>query len=147
MNQSAAKIAHHFLSAVWDGNPPDESELIAALDQLLYNSHSVPFADCAEIDLDPPDRDYPELFKAVSVRFPALGYYPVVDPLETIDDEQTLADAIDDIADITNDLREVIWRDENLGADDAAWYFRLMYFHWGNHARRLSMYLHARQHG
>ncbi|WP_108810268.1 hypothetical protein [Sphingorhabdus sp. Alg231-15] len=147
MKQSAAKIADHFLTVVWDGNPPDDSELSAALDQLLYHSHSVPFADCAEIDLDPPESDYPKLYKEASARFPTLGYYPVADPLETTDDKKTLADAIDDIADITNDLQEVVWRDENLGAGDAAWYFRLMYFHWGNHARRLSMYLHARQHG
>ena len=147
MNYSAAKIAHDFLSVVWEGNPPDDAELIAALDQLLFNSHRIPFANCAETELEPPDVDGPALFKEVSARFPALGSYPVADPTASIDDDKMLADAIDDIADITKDLREVIWRDENLGADDAAWCFRLMYFHWGRHARELSLYLHARQHG
>jgi len=147
MNQSAAKIAHDFLSVVWDGDPPDNAELSAALDQLLYNSHSIPFADGTETYLAPPDTDYPTLFREASARFPTLGNYPVADPLESIDDEKLLADAIDDIADITSDLREVIWRDENLGAEDAAWCFRLLYFHWGRHARGLSLYLHALQHG
>lgn len=73
--------------------------------------------------------------------------YPIADPLAPIDDEKMLSGAVDDIADITMDLREVIWRDENLGKDDAAWYFRLMYFHWARHARELGLYLHARQFG
>ncbi|MES2988066.1 MAG: hypothetical protein V4808_09185 [Pseudomonadota bacterium] len=73
--------------------------------------------------------------------------YPVADPLAPIDDGKMLADAIDDLADMTRDLREVIWRDEILGPDDAAWAFHLLAYHWGGHARELGLYLHARQHG
>jgi hypothetical protein len=71
--------------------------------------------------------------------------YPVADPLGSISEDTTLGSAIDDIADVTRDLREVVWRDQYLGSDDAAWFFRLMHFHWARHARELGLYLQARQ--
>lgn len=58
-----------------------------------------------------------------------------------------MSDALDDLRDITLDLREVIWRAERLGLDDAHWYFHLHFFHWGRHMRELALYLHARQFG
>ena len=147
MARPPAYIARDFLAVLWDSPAPDEATLSRALDRLLFLSHEVPSEDCAEEDLDPPSVDGPSLYREVASRFPDLSMYPVADPLGPIDEETTLADAIDDIADLTRDLREVVWRAENLGSNDAAWYFRLMYFHWATHARRLGMYLHARQSG
>ena len=60
-----------------------------------------------------------------------------------IDGNFVLGDAIDDLCDIANDLSEVLWRWEHLGADDAHWYLRLMYMHWGWHMRELQSFLHA----
>jgi hypothetical protein len=147
MTGVAASIANEFLSVVWDGSPPDNETLLRALDRLLSRSHEVLNAHCADDDTEPPTTDGPALFQAAALRFPKFGMYPVVDPLASIDDDKMLACAVDDIADITRDLREVIWRDEHLGSDDAAWCFRLLYFHWARHARELSLYLHARQFG
>lgn len=147
MTGSAASIANEFLSIVWDGCPPDDKVLLAELDRLLSRSHEVPYADCAEEDVEPPVTDYSALLQAAAQRFPNIGMYPVADPLASIEDEKMLACAIDDIADITRDLREVVWRDEHSGPDDAAWCFRLLYFHWARHARELSLYLHARLFG
>jgi hypothetical protein len=55
-----------------------------------------------------------------------------------------VGNAIDDLTDISGDLREVLWRYETLGADDALWHFHFLFLiHWGQHARELSLYLHA----
>lgn len=147
MKLSAADLARDFLSVVWEGEKPTIEVLSQSLDKLLAQSHEIAFADCAEEDRDPPTIDGSALYQEVAARFPDLGMYPVADPLAPIDDDKMMTDAIDDIADITRDLREVVWREENLGASDAAWCFRLLFFHWGRHARELSLYLHARQFG
>lgn len=55
-----------------------------------------------------------------------------------------VGDAIDDLADLTLDMREVVWLADHVGVDDAHWSYRLHFFHWGRHARELSLYLHAR---
>jgi hypothetical protein len=147
MTLSAAEIAQDFLSVVWDNKTPTIEVLSQSLDRLLARSHEIAFAECSDEDRDPPKIDGPALYQEVAARFPDLGMYPVADPLGPIDDKKMMADAIDDIADITRDLREVIWREVHLGASDANWCFRLMFFHWGRHARELSLYLHARQFG
>jgi hypothetical protein len=51
----------------------------------------------------------------------------------------------DDLADITSDLREVLWCWENTSEADAAWHFRFLYqIHWGRHLHNLRSYLHMR---
>jgi hypothetical protein len=142
---TAVSAARSFLDIVWGDRVPDEAALAQALDALLAASHGVAPSAGADADLDPPDIEYQSLYAELGRRFPDLGYYPVADPVGSIDDGPTLADAIDDLADITRDLREVLWRGENAGPDDADWCFRLLYFHWGGHARALSLYLHARR--
>jgi hypothetical protein len=144
---TAADVAQDFLSVVWDGEPPSIEELSRALDRMLYLHHGIALADCAEDDRHPPVIDGPALYREVAARFLDLGLYPISDPLALVGDGDMVADAIDDIADITRDLREVVWREQHLGAGDAAWCFRLLFSHWGRHARELSLYLHARQFG
>lgn len=144
---SAAEIAHDFLSVLWGGDVPTIEILAQALDRPLARSHDVGMADCADEDRDPPPVDGTALYRDVARRFPDLGMYRVTDPLASIDEALMIADAIDDLADITRDLREVVWRDTHMGANDAAWSFRLLYPHWGRHARELALYLHARSWG
>lgn len=146
MSQSAADIASEFLAVLWDGEAPDDATLSRALDRLLARSHDVGGGHPAGSDDDPPEPDGP-LYREVGDRFPDYGMYPIADPIAAFDDDRMLADAIDDIIDLTRDLREVVWRDTHRGPDDAAWYFRLLFFHWAAHARGLSLYLHARQFG
>ena len=120
MSEAAAEIAREFLAVVWEGDAPDDATLLRALDRLLSRSHEVPFANCADADDEPPAADGPALFQEVASRFPNYGMYLVVDSLAPMDDDKLLADAVDDIADITKDLRAVIWHDETFGLDDAA---------------------------
>jgi len=96
-------------------------------------------------EVEPPREDWRSLSKGVAERFPAYGYYPVADLTASPGEAAMTGDAIDDILDITLAMREVVWRAENFGIDDAVWYFRLDDFHWGRHARELALYLHARQ--
>lgn len=80
---------------------------------------------------------------SIGHRFPNLGLYGVTSPAE-ISSSVMVGDAIDDILDIARDLSEVIWRYDNLGADDAHWHFRFLFeHHWGEHLRDLARHLHA----
>lgn len=124
--------------------PNDINGLVRALDDLViaYN-RSDDVADDEEYQT--PPTNYTALSAAAARAFPDLGWYPVVDPRETIEQDPSLADAIDDIADIANDLSEVLWRLENTSIEDAIWYFRFSYeTHWGDHLHQLRVYLHAK---
>ncbi len=137
--------ARRFLALVEDGRPPSTEQLARALDELAMAYHHTPEGDPAHKDHKPQSREFSELFGRYSGRFPNLGFYPVTDPSGLLSAEPMVGDAIDDLADITQDLEKVIWRFENVGADDAHWYFRLGYqIHWGRHLRELALYLHAR---
>ena len=141
----ALQAARKFLSVVWNGPAPTDAALAAALDRLVAVYHDTPDADSSDTELDPPKQDGTALYKEVAARFPDYGLYPISDPTASVEDAAMLGDAIDDLADLTLDMREVVWLAENVGVDDAHWSFRLYFFHWGRHARELGLYLHARQ--
>ena len=143
----AVDAARQFLAAVWEGEPPTDEALLFALDRLLEAYHHTPDAGPSETDEEAPRAGGPDLYKAVADRFPAYGMYPVSDPIGSIEDAAMMGDAIDDLADLTLDLREVVWLADHIGLNDAHWFFRLHYFHWGRHARELGLYLHARRFG
>ncbi|HUE79504.1 MAG TPA: DUF5063 domain-containing protein [Sphingomicrobium sp.] len=136
-----------FLALLNDGAAPSGRELARALDQLAMAYHEAPDGDPAEEDRESPTHgfeNYKERYAKLGKRFPDYGYYAVADPMKPITQESLVGDAIDDLADIAGDLEEVVWRFENLGADDAHWHFRFLFeIHWGMHLRELSLYLHA----
>lgn len=76
--------------------------------------------------------------------FRATELTPLADPTKSLDDALMMADAIDDLADLTSDMREVVWIAEHLGIDDAHFTFRVLFSHWGQHVRELSLYLCGR---
>lgn len=125
------------------GRGSDEA-LLAALDLLVAAYHKTPEAGPSDADLEAPRQDGASLYKEVAERFPHYGLYPVADPAAPPESEAMVSDAIDDLMDLTLDMREVVWLADHLGVDDAHWSFRLLFFHWGRHARELSLYLHAR---
>ena len=78
----------------------------------------------------------------IRARFPDLGLYGTVFGID-VPGEAFIGDAIDDILDITNDLKQVLWRFDCFGDDDANWHFRMLFeIHWGQHLRALAYYLH-----
>ena len=139
------EAATHFLDVVWKGEPPTDADLLAALDRLVMAYHGTPDAGPSDSDLEAPPHDRPALYREVASRFPDYGLYPVSDPTASFGEAGMTSDAIDDLTDLTSDMREVVWLAQNVGADDAHWSLRLLYFHWGRHARHLALYLHARQ--
>jgi hypothetical protein len=143
--QSALKIAKAFLDVLWADPPPGDQELAIGLDRLLAATHDVDVVERVDVYTPSPTGDWQALYKEIGARFPDYGYYAVASPLEVVADACMTGDAIDDLADITKDLREVLWRGEALGSDEATWHFRFAYeTHWGRHARELALYLHAR---
>ncbi len=143
----AVEAARQFLSAVWEGELPTDEALLLALDRLVEAFHHVPDVGPSDTDVEAPRAGGAALYREVAARFPAHGLYPVSDPIASVDDAAGMGDAIDDLADLTLDMREVVWLADHVGLDDAHWSFRLHYFHWGRHARELALYLHARQFG
>jgi hypothetical protein len=140
----AIEAARHFLAVVWEGEPPTDEALLAALDRLLAAYHDTPDASPSDKDVEAPREDGTSLAKKVGARFPDFGFYPVADSTKPLEGAAMMGDAIDDLADLTLEMREVMWLAEHQGVEDAHWHFRLLFFDWGRHARELSLYLHAR---
>jgi hypothetical protein len=104
----ALQAARKFLSVVWNGPAPTDAALAAALDRLVAVYHDTPDADSSDTELDPPEQDGTALYKEVAARFPDYGLYPISDPTASVEDAAMLGDAIDDLADLTLDMREVV---------------------------------------
>jgi hypothetical protein len=135
-----------FIALITEGTPPSEAALARSLDELALAYHHCPHG--APADDHPEVPDFHPQYGELGARFPEFGYYSSADPATVLDDEPKIGDAIDDLMDIVRDLREVLWRHDALGADDAHWHFRLLFqIHWGRHLRELSLYLHAKQFG
>lgn len=146
MKQSPAiDAARNFLNTVWDGIPPSDATLAVALDRLFIAYHDIQPVEVTHSDLAPSEQEWKPLYDEVAKRFPDYGLYPILDPLEVYDPTLMMANAVDDIADITKDMRATVWLGKHLGLDQAHSAYAQFYFHWGQHARELSLYLHARQ--
>jgi hypothetical protein len=90
------------------------------------------------LKLNPQIDSAPETRDRLAFACQHLGADPVSEPPA----EPTSGDPIDDLADIVGDFRDVIWRHENVGPEEALWYFHFQ-AHWGRRLRELSLYLHA----
>ena len=123
-----------------------EAKLTLALDRLALAYH---FSDCKFDEGEYPNaprKDYDGLRQVVERVFPEYGKYntPSEISLNAGEAEMYVGDAIDDIADIANDMFEILWLWENTSVDDALWHFRFGYeSHWGLHLRCLQLYLLA----
>ncbi len=117
--------------------------LARSLDELALSYHDTPEGEPCDSEDEPP----PEIrvtHADIATRFPDLGFYGTVFGVD-VPGEALVGDAIDDILDITNDLKEVLWRFDRFGAEDAHWYFRMLFqIHWGEHLRGLAGYLYWR---
>ena len=146
MSSATIDRARHFVDRVLQAVPPPSmAELAALLDDLARAYHDCPAGDVTDADFDVPRRGA-ETHRVVRQRFAGFGLYAVADPLVPVNEAPLVADAIDDLGDILNDLFEAIDTYEMLGADDAHWIFRFSYrCHWGAHLRQLAVYLHFKQ--
>ena len=137
-----------FLSGVDDTSQSESDSidaLIAALDGLAVSIHAVRFESDETDYPEPPTQDHKATWQRVAARFPKFGYYN--SPLDISEKiaETTLAvgDAVGDVAEIYDDLQEVLWRFENTSQADALFHFQLGFrTHWGRHLRELQLYAH-----
>jgi len=148
LSVQTAAVLRRFLSLATEGQPPSLEDLARALDELAMVVHDTPEGDPTDSDAEPPAGDYPATYARLSARFPDFGFYPSMDPGEEIGAEPSAGDAIDDLADIVQEIEELCWRFDHLGPRDAYWHLHLLYrAHWGRHLRDLSSYVHAKQFG
>ncbi len=122
--------------------------LISALDKLAYSIRFINYIFDETHYPDAPAESYSEIRECVQKKFPTLGFYNIsIDISENIGEtEPAVGDAFDDIADITRDLKEVMWYFENTSPDNALWNYELGYrAHWGRHLRELQLYLHDKK--
>ena len=126
----------------------DLDVLVAWLDRLAASMESVIFHFDETEYPDAPERQYKKLSELISRRFPSLSYYNVTTAEfgDTKKAEILVADAVDDLADITLELIDVQWYFENTSESNALWHYENGYrFHWARHLRDLQSYLlHAR---
>lgn len=83
------------------------------------------------------DTDYPEFNQSewlnirenIGTNFPRFGLYKTILDYEDIDnlEEYGIGDAVDDLADIINDLLEIKWRMENNSLDNGLWFFEFIF--------------------
>ena len=139
-----------FLELLEDGesNSPIETESLEfALDKLALISHFVDdIPETEEKYSEAPVRNYARWRALAEKRFPSLGYYNIPSKISVSVGEAEIhtGDALDDLADIANELSEFVWRWQNNSENDALWHLRFSYeSHWGSHLRSLQMYLHA----
>ena len=135
--------ARRFVDLATCGPIPSLGALARCLDELALGYHDTPAGEPCESE-DKPPSEIDVAHTDIAARFPDLGYYGMVFGID-VPGEAVVRDAIDDIVDITNDLKEVLWRFDRFGADDAHWYFRMLFqIHWGEHLRGLAGYLYWR---
>ena len=149
----ALDAIRHFQQLVWENAPnadrelTDDAAVAVALDKLASAYHQTSERLPGNADWLPPCEDVVELKQRAMRNFPDYGSYLLVDPLGSAAQAPLSGDALDDLVSISCELREVALRADRFGVADAEWFFRLLYFSWGNRMRQLSLYVHARQYG
>jgi hypothetical protein len=125
----------------------EDETLLPVLDHLAFAQQFVRFTFDPTEYPDPPRRDQAAFRQSISKRFPTCGYYnlPEFVTKEIAESKCVVADAIDDILDIGNDLLAVEWCWANTSEADALWHFQNSYSsHWQAHLRGLQFYILSR---
>jgi hypothetical protein len=110
-------------------------ELARHLDSFMFSMRYVQTDDVPSIesmDIDRPKSDDPQIRKMHSQRFPMLGlYWTLLSPIIRNGVEPGIAtgDAIDDLLDITKELREIQFLNQNHGRYEALAGLRWRYEH------------------
>lgn len=134
--------------AIFEKLPGEVSlrELAQSLDNLTLVYFATP--DVEPITDEPtnaPSIDEAYYASRAARLFPELQIYWTVDPEGKENQEIGAAFPESDLAEIANDLSQVIWEFKNGSEADAIWEFRFGYqHHWGDHLHDLRHYIHRR---
>ncbi|WCT72919.1 hypothetical protein PQ455_14945 [Sphingomonas naphthae] len=105
--RNAADVAQAFLDAMWAARPPGDGERSTALNRPLAASHDVAPAYGMASDMEPPEGDWQAPHRQIGARF--ADYGAIMLSLTRSRAPRTgllTGDAIDDLADLTRDLRQ-----------------------------------------
>ena len=122
----------------------NEAKLKLLLDKLALAQHFAAYKFDETDYADDAGKDYGEMRRLVTARFPNYGMYNVAENVTKGigEGKAIVGDAIDDIADIAGDLFETKWRWEKNSPDAALWHFKFSFeTHWALHLRELQLYL------
>jgi hypothetical protein len=93
---------------------------------------------------EPPAIDYKSLCKILGINFPKFSFYNIPADI-SLNIGKTgihIGDAIDDLADIIKDFKDILWYLENTSFENAVWHFRFGFSaHWGAHLNSLIFYI------
>lgn len=122
-----------------------EERLLLLLDLVAYQMHSIkPSGEFNGKEI--PENNYNEIRATISKRFDKWGYYNTVEDVtvKIAETEILTGDAIDDMTDIINDLKMIMWSYNNEDEQTAIWHLHDSYFHhWREHLRNLQFYIHC----
>jgi len=141
------KTIEDFLNLVDKGTvsiEENEERLSLVLDQLAFGYHYITYNFDNKEYPEAPEQDSKTLRQLIVTRFPNYGYYNSPDEFTSniAETKVVVGDAIDDILDITIELKDVMWCWQNTSIDDALWHFKNGFdTHWGLHLRELQLYL------
>jgi hypothetical protein len=124
----------------------NEKSLSLLLDKLALASHFVNDSKGQSADLKIPQIDSTKLREIVSNRFPKYGYYNSPNDVTSkiTETEITVGDAIDDILDITMELKTVLFYWDNSSSENALFQYQNGFNnHWALHLRELQLYILA----
>lgn len=126
-------------------SPTDcERALATNLDHLASAVQEAPPGSVTSDD-DAPDTSAEEARALVRARFPEFGQYHAAKLIDDVDRGPVVADAVDDLADIYTELKDVAWSWDHLSEQDGLWALHEGYTsHWGWHLRGLQAYLNLR---
>ncbi len=147
------KVIEEFLALVETGQEnveQNEKALAALLDKIALASRYTDHKPDEEKYVGAPKEEAQSLRRLICSRFPNFGYYNLPENFTTEISESgiVVGDAIDDILDITLELKGVEWCWQNISVDNALWCFRNGFdTHWGLHLRELQLYLLALERG
>jgi hypothetical protein len=120
-------ILQGFVSYVTEPGEKDDAELLRFCDQIVCCVHEVHFVFDNRSHPEAPSVDYGEKRNTISELFPEYGYYCLsTGKIDGFGESDMVGDAVDDLADLSRDFEEVLWRFEHTSSEDALWYFQFM---------------------
>lgn len=148
MNQNLRSIVEQVVRLVENGTGSTlevEKLFLKSLDSIAFHMHDL-VPEEPENFLLIPENDYESIRKFVESRFPNWGYYNIVNDVTSNigRTEVKIGDAIDDVTDIIDDLKKVLWSYENEDEKVALWHLHDGYKNnWRWHLRHLQFYLYC----
>lgn len=141
------EVIGEYLGVLRSGPGASEEALRRSLDRLALAVEPAPACSHDEEHPEPPDATHGEWRRIICAAFPEFGLYNAAWPVGSSPGAAaaTIHDAVDDLADIAQDLQEVEFRWRSC-PEDALFHFTFLYWaHWGAHLRNVQLYLHHRR--